>query len=210
MLCAAGQPALEGLGPDWPDTDRSNDQASSSVNSLGCLRHRYYGRLHISRETLTGPVMAILVEDCLVLSTRALLPGPRPSCALMHDDPKFRSHVCQDGLRALGNHLVPQPPQSPDLNPMEYVWSALKSVLEKSRHMTLKELRRSITREWDGWIRAAILVESMPHRPSAVLRAKGGPTKYKMGGPNAWCMSSMAPNERVVYGRKNGVVPLLF
>jgi len=114
-------------------------------------------------------------------SASALFLGPYPNWALMHDnDPKFRSHVCRDRLRTLGVHLVLQPPQSPDLNSIEHVWRALKSVLETSRLTTLKGFRRSIAREWDRLdpILRSKLVESMSHRLSAVRQAKGGPTKY--------------------------------
>jgi len=101
----------------------------------------------------------------------------------VHDnDPKFGSHVCPDRLRALGAHLVPQPPQSPDLNPIEHVWSALKSALERSQPTALKGLQDRSRASGIGCpILPAKLVESMPHRLSALRRAKGGPTSTKNG-----------------------------
>ncbi len=78
--------------------------------------------------------------------------------------------------------LLKWPPQSPDLNPIEHLWD----VVEREIHImdvqptNLKQLRDAIMS-----IRTKIseecfqrLVESMPRRIKAVLKAKGGPTRY--------------------------------
>ncbi len=84
--------------------------------------------------------------------------------------------------------LLKWPPQSPDLNPIEHLWD----VVEREIHITdvqptnLQQLRDAIMS-----IRTKIseecfqhLVESMPRIIKAVLKAKGGPTRYYQGVPN--------------------------
>ncbi len=71
--------------------------------------------------------------------------------------------------------LLKWPPQSPDLNPIEHLWD----VVEREIHIldvqptNLQQLRDAIMS-----ICFQHLVESMPRRIKAVLKAKGGPTRY--------------------------------
>ncbi len=78
--------------------------------------------------------------------------------------------------------LLKWPPQSPDLNPTEHLWD----VVEREIHImdvqptNLQQLRDAIKS-----IRTKIsekcfqhLIKSMPRRIKAVLKAKGGPTRY--------------------------------
>lgn len=74
------------------------------------------------------------------------------------------------------------PPQSPDLNPIENVWNALKNYVKK--HLrdihTTADLRGSLTTCWNGlslvYLRS--LYSSLPRRCQQVLRMKGHITKY--------------------------------
>lgn len=73
------------------------------------------------------------------------------------------------------------PGNSPDLNPIEHVWKALgeKSAAKAPRNKP--ELVSSLLRVWHREISEEFLhslVESMPRRCEAVIRARGGNTKY--------------------------------
>ena len=72
------------------------------------------------------------------------------------------------------------PPQSPDLNPIEHLWGDLKKRLASSKCASIPELKKRITEEFEktdgNYIRK--LLESMPQRCKAVIRADGGHTKY--------------------------------
>jgi hypothetical protein len=74
------------------------------------------------------------------------------------------------------------PSYSPDLNPIENLWSHLKRELG-----TYDQPPRGILELWDRvqekWeeIEPQVcrdLIESMPRRMAAVIKAKGGVTKY--------------------------------
>ena len=74
------------------------------------------------------------------------------------------------------------PAQSPDLNPIEHSWGYLKRRLAEYEHPPngILELWERIQVEWDKIPveECQKLIESMARRIEAVLRAKGGYTKY--------------------------------
>ncbi len=78
--------------------------------------------------------------------------------------------------------LLKWPPQSPDLNHIEHVWDAVEreiSIMDV-QSTNLQQLCDAIMSIWtkiseDSFLH---LVESMPQRIKAVLKAKGGPTRY--------------------------------
>ncbi len=73
-------------------------------------------------------------------------------------------------------------PQSPDLNPIEHFWD----VVEREIHImdaqpkNLQQLRDAIMLIWTKISEECFqhLVEYMPQRIKAVLKAKWGPTRY--------------------------------
>ena len=74
------------------------------------------------------------------------------------------------------------PPNSPDLNPIEHVWYLLKISLQnlKPRPMTVPEISEAIQKAWNSLDDTTLnkLVESLPARLAAVIKAKGGNTRY--------------------------------
>ena len=74
------------------------------------------------------------------------------------------------------------PAQSPDLNPIEHLWDYIKRKLGEYEHPPkgILELWERIEVEWNKIPKEECqkLIESMPRRVAAVLKAKGGHTKY--------------------------------
>jgi acid phosphatase class B len=74
------------------------------------------------------------------------------------------------------------PTQSPDLNPIEHLWWYFRKELDEyeippsSQH----QLWERYETEWEKIPKEVCqnLIESMPRRVEAVLRVKGGHTKY--------------------------------
>lgn len=75
-----------------------------------------------------------------------------------------------------------QPARSPDLNPIEHIWSDMSRELNNMDNppQNLAELRAALVNIWRdiGVQRLVNLVDSMPRRLGAVMRAWGGPTRY--------------------------------
>ena len=100
-----------------------------------------------------------------------------------HDnDPKHRAKKTQEWLKNNKIEVLDWPPQSPDLNPIEHLWSHFKHKLSDrdSSPKGMYDLWSLMEEEWN-LIDAdfcAKLVESMPKRIAEVIKAKGGYISY--------------------------------
>ncbi|GFV93479.1 transposase domain containing protein [Trichonephila clavipes] len=78
--------------------------------------------------------------------------------------------------------LTSWPPNSPDLNLIEHIWDVMGLQLRVQRPPihNISDLRDRCLNIWYNLSPAIYqgLVASMPRRVEAVLRAKGGPTRY--------------------------------
>ena len=121
---------------------------------------------------------------------KGLLPQYLPSHIFVQDNaPIHNSYHTKEWLEVRGIWTLEWPPYSPDLNPIEHLWWALKKLVHKL-HPELITMGNSES-DWDA-LKAAIveawqkipnslikrLVESMPRRLEAVRKAKGWQTKY--------------------------------
>jgi transposase len=100
-----------------------------------------------------------------------------------HDnDPKHTSRKAREWLQNHSFNVLDWPAQSPDLNPIEHLWRNLKT-----RLCTYDTAPNGVHELWDRvqdeWNKITVeecvkLIESMPRRVAAVIKAKGGHTKY--------------------------------
>lgn len=78
--------------------------------------------------------------------------------------------------------LFPHPPSSPDINPLENLWDLLKDRIKERPHppTNVNELKVAVQEAWDSLTIEEInqYVHSMPNRVEAIIKAKGGNTKY--------------------------------
>lgn len=98
------------------------------------------------------------------------------------NDSKHTSKQAQKWLSDNDVKVLDWPSQSPDLNPIEHLWDHLKRRLNdyEEQPTSMHELWQRVEAEWNK-IPAEVcgrLIESMPRRIEAVLKAKGGHTDY--------------------------------
>jgi len=98
------------------------------------------------------------------------------------NDPKHTSRKADQWFEDNNIQVLQWPAQSPDMNPIEHLWHHLKSQLQKYDlpPKGVHELWERVVKEWDEIPPEVCqrLIESMPRRIQAVIRAKGGHTKY--------------------------------
>ena len=98
------------------------------------------------------------------------------------NDPK---HTCKKAKQWFQDHeyqVMDWPAQSPDINPIEHLWHHLKRRLAEYEipPKGILELWDRVEEEWNK-IPSKVcqnLIESMPRHVEAVIKAKGGYTKY--------------------------------
>jgi transposase len=72
------------------------------------------------------------------------------------------------------------PPRSPDLNPIENIWSLLISGMAAHKPTTLEGLTKALRKVWGKIPQETIAttVRSMPERCRAVIDGKGAKTQF--------------------------------
>ena len=98
------------------------------------------------------------------------------------NDPKHTSRMARNWFENNGVEVLDWPAQSPDLNPIEHLWHYLKRQLANYEEdaSSMHELWQRVKAEWSKIpVQTCMeLIDSMPRRIAAVLKAKGGYTKY--------------------------------
>lgn len=98
------------------------------------------------------------------------------------NDPKHTSRIATKWFEDNGITLMSWPAQSPDLNPIEHLWGLLKRKIYDYEYPA-----EGVDEIWDraaeAWSKITLeevqnLIRSMPRRIEAVIKAKGGHTKY--------------------------------
>ena len=145
----------------------------------GCFCSHGVGHLYRVEGTLRKEQYVAIVEDHFYPSAMELFPNTE--CIFQEDnDPKHTAHIVREWWADQGLHRMDWPSQSPDLNPIENLWSILDSKLKSRKPNNKTELFQVLS---DGWkaldpFLLNSLVESMPRRCQAVINAKGYATKY--------------------------------
>lgn len=94
--------------------------------------------------------------------------------------PCHKSKATLDFLRCQNFQVLPWPPYSPDLNPIENLWAIVKRRIEKIPRDTTASVEAATHNEWNDTLAEICrdLVASMPRRIQECIKNKGGNTSY--------------------------------
>ena len=133
------------------------------------------GPIRIIKGTVDGLKYRKIIEECI-------LPHSEEIKIFQQDNAPPHKTIINMQLLEKHVEVLKWPPYSPDLNPIENLWAILKRKVAKRRASSLAELQEAIIDIWhndsDLVLACKSLVESMPKRISALLKSRGGFTKY--------------------------------
>ena len=145
----------------------------------GCFAAHGVGILHLIDGIMDQHIYLDIVENCL-LPSADLLFGRENWIFQQDNDPKHTARRVKDFITDNDIPTFGWPAQSPDLNPIENLWSILDKKLVNRKENTTPELFKLLKQEWSKLTTNELerLVDSMPQRCQAVIDARGLPTKY--------------------------------
>lgn len=150
----------------------------------GCFCANGVGMLHRINGIMDQHVYLDILENCLLPSVDMLFEadeeGDNDVMFQQDNDPKHTARLVQGWLTDNVNLIDWWPAQSPDLNPIENLWSILDQRLKDRVPNNKDELFEVLLKAWRELPNELLtnLVESMPRRCQAVINAKGYATKY--------------------------------
>jgi transposase len=148
----------------------------------GCMGWNGVGHLAEVEGRMDADQYVSILEDHMLPSLEESGISEEEVIFQQDNDPKHTSKKAKNWMEDHNITLLDWPANSPDLSPIEHQWVHLKRELAK--------YPRAPTGVWELWERVvevwnAIpsevcqnLIESMPRRLEAVIKAKGGHTKY--------------------------------
>jgi transposase len=155
--------------------------SSVKVNVMCAIGRQGPLALCLFDENLTGELFVTFMEEELVPQIRGTM-GDNfvlvMDNASTHTSAEAQEWLCDNLHRYFGAKQFPA--YSPDLNLMDNTWSILKHRVRELAPKTLVQLRQAITRAWTELEPAHLVAmfDSYPARCQAVIRARGGNTRY--------------------------------
>jgi len=178
------RPQGERYNPQYMSTCKRSGRVS--VHCWGWISHEGTGVLHRIEGHLDGLQCQHILQNVMVPSVQMLYPEGiihlQQDHSSIHD-----SHVFQEWLsRQAYVELIDWPPRTPDVNPIENMWSEVKRTMQETWPVlpprNSDELWVLVSDTWDEvassqhYIRS--LIESMTQRMKSVVEAQGFWTSY--------------------------------
>jgi hypothetical protein len=122
---------------------------------------------------LNEVLIPMLLPDCLRIF------GDEEWCLIQDSAPCHRANIVQCWIEAEIPHFIRHnewPPNSPDLNPMDFfVWGKLHQQVSSKSYTSVDSLKREITKCWNEQPQEEVCaaVDSFPHRLRLCVRANG-------------------------------------
>ena len=145
----------------------------------GCFAKNGVGRLHKVDGNINAEHYLKIMKYCAVPSMKHLF-GNQPAIFQQDNAPCHTAKAVKEWTDANNIQVLSWPGNSPDLNPIENIWDHLARQIAKEKFQNGKELLEKLKVTWQEIPLPYLekLVDSMPQRIEAVIKAKGGATRY--------------------------------
>ena len=153
-----------------------------SLMMWGCMTWNGPGYATKIDGRMDGNLYLSILEEELQESIRYYSLNPSETIFQQDNDPKHTCKKVRAWLEKQVFKTMKWPAQSADLNPIEHLWHHLKKRLGEHENPPngILQLWERVQEEWNKISASTCqnLIESMPRRVEAVIKAKGGYTKY--------------------------------
>jgi transposase len=154
-----------------------------SIMVWGCFGYNGVGWATRITGTMNSELYKEVLTDEMKNSIEYCLPPEHQGDFIFQQDnaPCHKSKIITGWFEKEEITVIDHPPQSPDLNPIENLWQQIKAKLHKDASI------KGVDDLWEKfencWEQVDVemchkLIESMPDRLEAVIKAKGGHTKW--------------------------------
>ena len=151
------------------------------IHLWGCFSSRGFGTLYLFKDNLTAKKMVEIYKKALLRSINKFGFVDNDDWLLQEDkDPKHTAKLSKKWKSENNIQQIPWPANSPDLSPIENLWSILKMKINEKQPSSIKSLVTIILKTWKDFPieLAQKLVDSMYDRIYDCLEAKGNPILY--------------------------------
>ena len=151
-----------------------------SIMIWGCFSRKGLGLLWIVDQSITGDKYVEILEQALIPSINLLSEGNEVTFQ-QDNAPAHTAKKVKDFLQDKGISSVTWPSNSPDLNPIENLWSYMKNKIRIRNPSNKNELVQEIKKVWEEEIPLEYLhtlIDSMQSRLKECLENDGGLTHY--------------------------------
>lgn len=118
-----------------------------SIMLWGCFSYYGVGNLVVIKGKMNAAKYIDILAKNLFISAEKM--NLNSFIFQQDNDPKHTSKLANEFFEERGVDLLPWPPQSPDMNPIEHIWGLLKSRINERRPKSLKELEQFAVIEWN-------------------------------------------------------------
>ncbi len=143
----------------------------------GAMSSAGVGPLCFLKTNVTAPVYQEILEHYMLPSADQLF---KDADLIFILAPTHTVKSTKSWLNDHGVGVLDWPANSPDLNPIEYLWGIVKRKMRNKRPKNADVLKATVKETWASTPpqQCHKLISSMPCRIEAVIKAKRAPTKY--------------------------------
>ncbi len=145
----------------------------------GCISSKGVGRLYKVNGTVNGEYYINILKYCAVPSLNHHF-GDGEAIFQQDNAPCHTAKVVQTWMTKNNLTILAWPGNSPDMNPIEHVWDYIADKIKAIHFKNKDELWDRIKIEWNSIPIDYLtkLYDSMKRRVEAVIKCKGGSTRY--------------------------------